>query len=356
MLASLLPGLRDLRAPLSAGYLWLAATWLYFAPHLPTSVRDADGVLRDIYRVIDVSPTLEVGVGLSFLAYMVGILSTGLLTRPVRLAGLTLLALLFVPVFVLSLILGLLAKRWSIFETPLDNTTEWLNDMGSRLFNPIRIRANELVVRRVSESVLADPEYRDVVIGKLASRISLRQFLRTAQTYMLYPRGHLKAWLSQDRDSTLIEVREALNEDLKMGHLTAATVLVKSVVDVDSHAYDVLDELKLVPERIVGDKPATYERWDRLSSEAEFRQAVVPPLIATIGVMFARGVLDIPYGLIVFVAPLVILLQGIRKEFAGQAQLMQAIEAGVVRSASLQSLKASDLRWRSSSSGEVVSP
>ena len=53
MLASLLPGLRDLRAPLAAGYVWLAAGWLYFAPQLPASVNEADGVLKDIYRVAD---------------------------------------------------------------------------------------------------------------------------------------------------------------------------------------------------------------------------------------------------------------------------------------------------------------
>jgi hypothetical protein len=52
MLASLLPGLRDLRAPLAAGYLWLAAGWLYFAPLLPASVNDADRVLKDIIGLL----------------------------------------------------------------------------------------------------------------------------------------------------------------------------------------------------------------------------------------------------------------------------------------------------------------
>jgi hypothetical protein len=75
MLLNLLPGLRDLRAPLAAGYLWLAAGWLYFAPELPASVNEAWGVLKDIYRVIQASSPVAVAAGLTFVAYVIGILS-----------------------------------------------------------------------------------------------------------------------------------------------------------------------------------------------------------------------------------------------------------------------------------------
>src|SRR6266508_6193661 len=98
MLASLLPGLRDLRAPLSAGYLWLTAGWLYFAPQLPASINDAHGVLKDIYRVVHASSPLAVGAGLTFAAYIVGILSTGLLTRLIRVIARTYLRTLLLPV------------------------------------------------------------------------------------------------------------------------------------------------------------------------------------------------------------------------------------------------------------------
>jgi hypothetical protein len=74
MFASLLPGLRDLRAPLSAGYLWLTAAWLFYAPHLPASIRETSGIAWDIYRVADKASPLEISVGLSFLAYMAGII------------------------------------------------------------------------------------------------------------------------------------------------------------------------------------------------------------------------------------------------------------------------------------------
>jgi hypothetical protein len=52
MLLNLLPGLRDLRAPLAAGYLWLAAGWLFFAPKLLDLQNNGEGVLKDIYDEI----------------------------------------------------------------------------------------------------------------------------------------------------------------------------------------------------------------------------------------------------------------------------------------------------------------
>jgi hypothetical protein len=42
MLTSILPGIRDLRAPLTAGYLWLLAAWIAFGDHLPRA-RPASG-------------------------------------------------------------------------------------------------------------------------------------------------------------------------------------------------------------------------------------------------------------------------------------------------------------------------
>jgi hypothetical protein len=85
MLLNLLPGLRDLRAPLAAGYLWLAAGWLYFAPKLLALESEGQGVRKDIYEeislVIHASGPVAVGAGLTFAAYIIGILSTGLSLR-----------------------------------------------------------------------------------------------------------------------------------------------------------------------------------------------------------------------------------------------------------------------------------
>ena len=69
-LAQLLPGLREVRAPLISGYLWLFAAWLLLASHLPTP---GDG--QPYGHVFDVAGAIgQVGVitVASVAAYLVG--------------------------------------------------------------------------------------------------------------------------------------------------------------------------------------------------------------------------------------------------------------------------------------------
>jgi hypothetical protein len=71
MLMSLLPGLRDLRAPLAAGYLWLAGIWLLLIDSIPVSSK-ATGILKNIYAL-----THDLGRGttlaaITFIAYLIG--------------------------------------------------------------------------------------------------------------------------------------------------------------------------------------------------------------------------------------------------------------------------------------------
>ena len=76
MLASLLPGLRDVRAPLAAGYLWLVACWLTLEPSVPERA-DAHGVVASLYRADDVLSVVGLGLVLAFAAYLLGSLSAG---------------------------------------------------------------------------------------------------------------------------------------------------------------------------------------------------------------------------------------------------------------------------------------
>ena len=353
MLASLLPGLRDLRAPLAAGYLWLAAGWLYFAPRLPASVNDAHGVLKDIYRVVDVSSPVAVGVGLTFVAYMVGMLSTGLLTAPVRGMVSSILAVVrVVALFIVALLpffIGWVADR--LFSSPeedynvIDKLGVWADRVGRKFSRAPITRAEKLVTRRISDKVLRDPDYRKWILGHLEDW-NLHEFVRQTRKRRIYTRYELVMDdPTLEKEKRLIKIREILSEDLGPGADEYAEALVRSVVEVHRHASDLLDELTLVPERIVGDKPATYERWDRLSAEGDFRQGIVPPLIAIIAVLMVRGVLNWPSGLLAAVLPLAILYQGIGKEYAAQAQLMQTIEADVIQIDLLERLTAHNLYW-----------
>jgi hypothetical protein len=78
ILASLLPGLRDLRAPLAAGYLWLAIIWIAWGRE-QSNLSDRHDLLGDVHGLAQNAGPVAVGVALSFIAYVLGILSINVL-------------------------------------------------------------------------------------------------------------------------------------------------------------------------------------------------------------------------------------------------------------------------------------
>jgi glycosyltransferase involved in cell wall biosynthesis len=81
VLANLLPGLRELRAPLAAGYVWLLAGWIALEPHVDS---DDSRVFSSLLELGDVASAIGLGVATSFAAYLVGLLSIGSLTPLLR--------------------------------------------------------------------------------------------------------------------------------------------------------------------------------------------------------------------------------------------------------------------------------
>ncbi len=73
-LGSLLPGLREVRAPLAAGYLWLLALWLFYGGDNPDR-SDARGLIERLYELEGLVSEIGLAVAVSFLAYLVGTLT-----------------------------------------------------------------------------------------------------------------------------------------------------------------------------------------------------------------------------------------------------------------------------------------
>ena len=96
MLPSLLPGLRELRAPLAAGYIWLFSVWLGLHSSLPKRA-EAHGIVDAIYDLGDVISVLGLGVAISFIAYLLGAISQSMLDDPLRFAGRVLRPALLLP-------------------------------------------------------------------------------------------------------------------------------------------------------------------------------------------------------------------------------------------------------------------
>ena len=80
LLSYLVPALRDVRAPLIGGYLWLVLGWLWIGHLVPSQAELEPGsVLGALYRLQDVVGTAGVVVSLSVAAYLVGSVASELL-------------------------------------------------------------------------------------------------------------------------------------------------------------------------------------------------------------------------------------------------------------------------------------
>ena len=76
ILASALPGFRDLRAPLIAGYLWLVFVWIWIKPDIHK--RPTNEVAAAVYDLAkDVGP-IWIGLGVGVAAYLIGAVSQAL--------------------------------------------------------------------------------------------------------------------------------------------------------------------------------------------------------------------------------------------------------------------------------------
>jgi hypothetical protein len=204
LLMNLLPGLRDLRAPLAAGYLWLTAGWLYFAPQLPASVDEADGVLKDIYRVIEASGPVAAAAGLSFAAYIIGILSTGLLTGPIsfttkRMLPATVRFLVTAPAYILAA-LGIF---WNRAPTVSERYEAFINEVYRGWSRSTWTRAENLVILKLRVRIIKDSRFRDLVLDKLRptipQQLKIYEFRNQSKftpfrDLILGVRDHLRNW------------------------------------------------------------------------------------------------------------------------------------------------------------------
>lgn len=210
------------------------------------------GLLKDIYRVVHASSPLVVGAALTFVAYMVGILSTGLLTRPIRVVLRLLLTLL------VSLVGTLTHMR--VLSSFLIPVSVLVTKVVLTFFAAPLGRAHSLVVGRIASRVLMDSEYRDTLIKRLDGT-QLQYFRPKDETPRWHSRpvrgaeGLSNAWAREERtleeDLTLaraLELDERMQEEdlalvrkrLEEGDRRTAELLARCVVDVDRHARESL--------------------------------------------------------------------------------------------------------------------
>jgi DNA-binding PadR family transcriptional regulator len=81
VLGNVLPGLRELRAPLAAGYLWLVIFWLIWGDKVPTKSEHKAPPLDRLYGLEPIVSSFGLAVVASVTAYIVGSIAIDVQTR-----------------------------------------------------------------------------------------------------------------------------------------------------------------------------------------------------------------------------------------------------------------------------------
>jgi hypothetical protein len=252
MLASLLPGFREVRAPLAAGYLWLMTLWILWTP----ACEDSE-LTRSACQLN--STFSDVGLGAvavaSFTAYLVGALSITFCSLPLR--------------------------RW--IQAGGAGRLEHLRPVSARAERYLQRLASETVARLSLALALTETSLRDVldeVLDKEAPPSSRR---RPWQRRPARRPAVLRA------DSPAPPSEEEVDRDRL----------------VDAMARE-LDDIVLT--RLLGRDPDLFSAIDRHRAEVDLRLAIIPPLVAALAAV-AIGVppiaaIAVGAGAILFVAAL----------------------------------------------------
>ena len=309
-LANLLPGVRELRSPLVAGYLWLLFAWLRWDEAVPTRGH-AQGTWHELYSAADTVGAIGIVIAASFLAYLVGSLSIGL---------------------------------WSFFVTPIERLVfKGLGPYGSQHSYMRTVDGKEISVKfdptrrlQVPESELSQRGYQ-ALVGAIEDQLRNLDTVATDRFEQIMHDEMDRLELS--RRFFLAEPFEPLREKLKsqLGYSderirrTEANLIRRIVLP-----RLLFDDLNQVKTRLIGSETDLYAAVDRLRAEAEVRAAVIAPFIVL--VVFPGRHLT---GWLLFaILPTVALwLQGVLRRRASDDLLADAIQLRRVQAPTLERIE-----------------
>lgn len=306
MLANLLPGIRELRAPLATGYIWLLTFWLWIPDHFKDKP-PTEGALGDIARLAHYSGRLGVGIALSFVAYLIGALS----------------------------------ELFNYHMTRLGSFIHWYRFVASDIRLQRRLDLSGARVRRRDEPRIADMEERIKIrwaiwredrrasfqVGPAKITIQRRDFfdyeifgatkdpsywgsvaIRDAQytTQGLYSLAEVAGRVAPERDSK----RRGLPP--LYARLSA------------TFAYLIRETYKLGND-LLGKEPELFSAYDRLIAEYAFRIGIAAPLIALILTLTVRWT---PLWLLTLLPLLLLLKTGAERRMEAGDLLAEAARQG----------------------------
>ena len=241
MLSNLLPGIREVRAPLAAGYLWLLAAWLVWGDHLLTA--------EDIRGLPTTLDGLGLAVAVSTTAYLLGSMIEGL-ARTARLTGMS---------------------HWKLFRSNVKDARK-TSDHASwprALLRAVRYSVAFIYVDRLAGS---EPD----------------DYLFPITFVLRYHEAHVKAIEERRFSKSAAEALEQwaqeqvrfLEQEERSGAPGSVALDAVSTRRIAKGLYDSVilgyDDLKT---HLLRHVPDLHNEVDRQDQEAAFRSALVAPLV-----------------------------------------------------------------------------
>jgi hypothetical protein len=307
---TLLPGLRELRAPLAAGYLWLLAGALALAPTIRTHHRTS-AVIAEGYRIADSLGKPGLLVAATFTAYVLGILSMAL-RRPLLRAY------------------EVITER-ARFKIVLNTISP-----SGALYGA--------VVNKFAEQFGADSAIQQDAEDRLSRLLRTLphepgERVRVPTSASDYPLSNNPyVWLITHEPHESIQL--ALRNDIYR------TFLLTLLINVEGYVLDIVHESQTAPARLLGKEPDLYNAYDRCVGESDFRIALALPLFGLIGALVYRGG---PWWLFLLPLPVLLISLGYVSVIEAKEMLAAAMATERLESPSLARIAREPTDWRDSS-------
>jgi hypothetical protein len=302
-LSSVLPGLREIRGPLVAGYLWLANGWLLFGGSLPE--RDESTLVHRVYEIGDALSVVGLAAVSAVAAYLVG----SLLDSAIRVAARALAP----PVRS--------ALRWSqtrvgrLYRSPSYGTEP--PDSGD--FDPGDDASAAAVINALSrDSASNDERYVRGSALRGLDESSFDRLRALIDSETVGSRNRLER--TAERNDLALERAPGWGRKLRVslqGSDQAHDVPAPPTVE------EVVDEFDLVRSRLSEDSEPLSLKVERLDAEADFRLAIAPPLVV---MGFVLGEIS-PWSLCLLVVPAMLTLQAISLKRTATRELVDALRS-----------------------------
>jgi hypothetical protein len=362
LLSELLPGARQLRAPLATGFLWLLVAWIN-APSLPAHIRHSLLVDRVVKDASELTPVLLV-LAISFAAYLLGLLFEPIDEAVVKIVALIIpvafimvLAFIVVGLWPITLPVAIVITIFSIWRRrhqknligpelmqPLISVSiyllEYLNALWRstlRVWSSAKLERDKLASEKVAELLDRNPDIRTRFCDTL-SFYSLRiacevAGLHSGNGYVTTQDGrHVNVQSAAARslvdkgnqEILRIYLRERLQTSQEITREVALRVMhindVRSLVD---------RALEATETWLRSEKSDLFDNCDRLRSEGNFLRAVTVPLALALCSIWSNYITDLAYVWLPAIPASLLYFSGLKKIEEAKAIVVGCVRIGI---------------------------